>query len=350
MSRLSLALILAASALAGPAFAGRAEYDALLARAAEARDRGELDHALHSLEMAYSMEATPKVLHEIAEVLQDLGRYREAADDFHRVLNDPLAPLKLKQEAEVSFGKLVTKLDSAWLLASIQPAERRIEFLMDGRTVSLLEEIEADAGAHVIEARLYEGRNVVLRFVNLVPGVRTKVEIDLRASKVDGVLELGPDRSKLGAIAIQGYSLHAPLAEIDSIRLEPGTYHVRTLGLERAVVLSPGQSERWVQLALPPPQEEAGSKGPNAWPLVVGGSGAVAAGVGTILMVLAKGNRDQILGAAKNSDGTITGVTMLQADKLESQASTETGVGQGLIAGGAAVALGGLLWWWWAER
>src|SRR5688500_11453877 len=89
---------------------------ALAAEAVRAREAGDLARTLELLERAKSIAPHFKIEHNIGAVLQDLGRYRDAAESYRRVLDDPAAPLEVKTIDRERLAKLEPKLDRAWLM------------------------------------------------------------------------------------------------------------------------------------------------------------------------------------------------------------------------------------------
>lgn len=73
------------------------------------------------------------------------------------------------------------------------------------------------------------------------------------------------------------------------------------------------------------------------------GAGVAAAGVGVIFGVMSSGARASLTGAAKDSEGRVTGLTQVDASALETQANTQAALANTLYAVGGALGAAGLV-------
>jgi hypothetical protein len=73
------------------------------------------------------------------------------------------------------------------------------------------------------------------------------------------------------------------------------------------------------------------------------GAAAVSAGIGVVLGVQSAGARAQVTGATKTDTGLVTGLTQVEAAKLEAAANTQATVANVLFAVGGGLAAGGVV-------
>lgn len=103
--------------------------------------------------------------------------------------------------------------------------------------------------------------------------------------------------------------------------------------------------------AEPAPNPAAGLTRPAPQPLrsvgiVLGGSGAVALGVGAFVGLRSTQARSELLLATKAADGRVTSLSQREAHDLERSFQRDASAANVLFATGATLAAGGLLLWW----
>lgn len=341
--------------LAAPAFAAppddehgeAARYDALIEGALVARTAGRLEESLALLREAFALEPTPGLRHNIARLLEELGRYREAIDEYGAVVGHARVDPALKARDEAAIARLAPRLSSAWITIVAAGAPGGAAPLLDGGAVTPGAEHRAIPGAHVVEHAGPE-REVQLLHFDARPGVRTWVRTGTAAG-TPAFIDLAGVQHRIVRLAIDGYSVRTPPAELERVRVGPG--HRRIVievsdgtGMDAAVELRPG--ERFAVAGWLP---RSGDGALAVGPLALGGAGALVAAGGAALLALASSDRSVIEGAARDEQGRVVGITLAEADDLESRAAIEQGLGFALTAAGVAAAGAALVWWLTAE-
>jgi hypothetical protein len=343
---------LALAASARSALAGDDPIERLAKEASKAREKGHLEASLALLRRAYALEPLPVLLNNIARALEDLGRYREAAEAYRKVVADRAAEPALAAKDRVRLAELEPKIVRAWV--QLDPIVDDGTLIVDGRIIRATpigenkRELELDPGRHVFE--LSEERDVVLRIAQLEARTST---IDLSA-RVGGAIQLPQARFRIRAIAIDGAAIRSPLAAVELVHLLAGHHALvvsgeeigevalelivpagATVALETALA-SKRTSASHAALSNPSAAaieaREAREAGSALGPYLPIGAGAAAIGTGAILAVLAKRDRDRVRSALTTTDPVITGITLHDADMLEHRANLESS--------GAAIAIG----------
>jgi uncharacterized caspase-like protein len=91
--------------------------------------------------------------------------------------------------------------------------------------------------------------------------------------------------------------------------------------------------------------QSAASEQSNLGPWTVTGAGVAAAAVGAGLAVLGYGQRDDLSGRLGDPGGTVAGLSLSEAERLQSKANDNIMMGNVLLGVGAAAAAAGITWW-----
>lgn len=91
--------------------------------------------------------------------------------------------------------------------------------------------------------------------------------------------------------------------------------------------------------------QSAASEQSNLGPWTVTGAGVAAAAVGAGLAVLGYGQRDDLSGRLGDPGGTVQGLSLSEAERLQSKANDNIMMGNVLLGVGAAAAAAGITWW-----
>src|SRR5207245_421824 len=87
---------------------------------------------------------------------------------------------------------------------------------------------------------------------------------------------------------------------------------------------------------------------PRVWPYLAGGVGVAAAGVGTLLLLSARSDRDRLrhpdLDPTDPTGTIVRSPSLAEAVRLEGSANTKAGVGTVLAVVGGALVVGSFLW------
>lgn len=339
------------------------DFDALIQKAGEARRQGDAETTLSLLEQAYEIRPLPELLNNIGRTLEDMGRYREAANAYRRVIEDPAAKPQLVALDRERLAALEPKLDRAWVLVEADPVGVRAR--VDGGPVSLGEEHEIPIGPHLLQLTGADGRMILLTFFKAIPSRRVTIRRDLEGTLPEtATLDVEGTISAIERLYVEDHPVHADWRKGRlEIRLPPGTYRVRAEleGREpetKKIRVEAGSTavlasvlDRPRPVDAPPPSVDPAahvqpaSSGPGPWPLVVGVTGAVAAGLGTFLIISAEMDRDRVRDAERNEEDVVVGITMIEAVRLEDRADDKATAALVAGAGGGAMLLGALLWW-----
>lgn len=324
-------------------------YDVLLEDAVRARAEGRLEESLQLLRRANALQPSPGLRNNIARVLEELGRWREAVAEYRSVAADPTADAQLRDLDDQRIAELSPKLLYAWIYFDLSPESVRV--LLDGRPVpSTGRDQSAPAGTRTIEAKL-EGE-VVLETIDAPIGQRTTVKRDLglRDPK-EARIAVDRVRGAADAVVIDRYRLRSTIDELHTIRVRPGSH---TIGLElrgvttasAAIQLRPGETyDASILLSAAPPAEVSGAR---VWPYFAGGGGVAAAVVGGVLLAVAESSRGELraeIEKAEQGDGIIYDLTRERAEEIESGARVKSNVGLVLVGAGVA-AIGGAIAGW----
>jgi hypothetical protein len=312
---------------------------ALVAEAVRARESGDLARTLELLERAKSIAPHFKIEHNIGAVLQDLGRYREAAEAYHRVLDDPAATADVKALDRERLAMLEPKLDRAWVIAHDH------EVWVDDQKIAANTEVAFDPERHHLEIAA-EDRIRVLE-IALEPGLRTNVDVIQSEESCTALLEPAGKH-----IAVGDHVLHSarPGAQIE-LTLPCGPHAIAVDDYIVDVVLERG---RPIRLARPAPatpetlveQTEVRDRSwkPGAGPAALALVGVTAVTFATAFGLSAAHDRGQIEDAT-TENGVITGLTMRQAAMLEATADRKTGSSSVLFVVGGSALAGAVVWW-----
>src|SRR5204863_1771498 len=88
LTMLALLLWFAFAASSASAASPPESYDALVQEAVRARGEGRLEESLALLESANAMQPSPGLRNNIARVLEELGRWSEAVEEYRSVAGD----------------------------------------------------------------------------------------------------------------------------------------------------------------------------------------------------------------------------------------------------------------------
>lgn len=322
------------------------DYDKLLADAVRARGEGRLEESLDLLRKAQAIQPSPGLQNNIARVLEELGRWTEAVDQYRAVAADPEADRELREKDDQRIAELAPKLLYAWITFDLTPSA--LEVFLDGARIEPKPKLDhrAEPGRRTVEAHLLEERAVVLSEVNAPAGRRTKIARDLRTrSPEEATIQLGAPAAEVEALVIDRYRVRSRLQELSAIHLPAGRHELMlelsgTRTASRSVELSAGTVFSLGSVLTEIPSAE----GNSWWPLALGSTGVVAAGVGAALLIVADNHRSEIRNAARDGE-IITGITLARATDLEDSARTESTAGGVLLGVGSAVIAGAVIAW-----
>jgi hypothetical protein len=323
---------LAAHAATCPLEGRPATVDTLLEVALSARARDDASTSLACLSRAYTLEPSAGLLHNIARLFEDLGRYREAAEAYRRLVRDPTLDPALATADKARLEALSPKLTRAWLAPRLEPDD---ELRLDGQPAQSGEELGVEPGTKSVEIR--RGARVYVLRVELTLGARRELRVPDAATSATVVLAPGTR-----TLTLDGRPLATPLEGLRELQVPAGS---RTLSWtdddaeqNRALTLTAG--ETWV------------ARGAVVAPLGAATpwiSAATALGLGAAsaaLWGLAESDRQAIVGAARDADGVVVGLTLAEADRLDARAQDRTTAAVGLAVGaGVAAAFAATLWW-----
>jgi tetratricopeptide (TPR) repeat protein len=105
-----------AACVALAALSATADLDQLLAQAAAAKARGAWAESLASMERAHAIHPAPELMNNIGWLLETLGRYRDAAAAYRRVVDDGSASPELRALDRERLEVLSPKLDRGHLV------------------------------------------------------------------------------------------------------------------------------------------------------------------------------------------------------------------------------------------
>lgn len=320
------------------ALIGASELDRLLDEAVALRAKGDLVATLEKLRAAEKIRPHFRISHNIAVVLEDLGRYGEADVAYRAVIADRAAPADVVEGDRARAEALAPKLVKAWIVVH---ASSDAEVLLDGVRIEpgIETGVEPRARMRPPVIEVWRGDVLALVAVPLVTATRTDLELASPSRSAFAVLIL--DRPLL----VDGH----PVRAAREIWLQPGSHAFEVERRSVTASLAAGSETRLVALfpevtvqetrplVLQPPERDR----TVTW--ILGGAGLAAAVAGTVLLISGDADRASVHDAARE-DEIITGVSMRDAASFESSARTKTLAG-GLALGGAAalVAIAALL-------
>lgn len=352
MRRTLVALI----AVSGVARAG--ELEDILEEAGRARRAGDHARTLLLLERAYAIQPIPELLNNIGRTLEELGRYGEAIDAYRKVVGDPAAKAQLVELDRRRLVELEPRLRSAWVLIDAKPDDALVH--VDGVEIPARREVEVEPGRHLVQLTRSDGRGVLVTFINSGLGRRITVGRDMDAIAAESAaLDLEGTVSSILEVSIDDRPIRADFMKGVKIHLEPGVYKV-TVQLEGrepriedlrfeangAVVLASILDPEVIGEPEPPAIVlEPMDPGPGPWPMVVGAFGAIGVGLGVFLLASAEVDRGRVRNAVQRDDGVVTGITMIEAIRLESRANDKGTAGIISVSAGVAIGAAALFWW-----
>ncbi|MBK6685793.1 MAG: tetratricopeptide repeat protein [Deltaproteobacteria bacterium] len=349
--QLTLALLLGVAPPPDP-------FRSLLDQAAADRSAGRLDEALAKLERAYRLKPSPALLNNLGLLFQELGRYREAADAYRGVLDDPTTPENLRQLDRERLLTVEPLLQSGWLVLGRE--HQGDEVRVCGRRLLPGQENGVPPGVCLLEAR----RDGVcwLGSWAVVPGLRQELRIELSPPKeghahggvqltLDSVDELLVDglviptretRGSLWLLLSPGvHQLFVGPAPGRAQRIEIRAGEIAPLDLRPSPSLSP--------TPLPPLPSAAAEPAEVAspWPWVLAGTG-VALGIGAaVTFTVASDRHSAVFTDARDDSGVITGVTQAEAYERESSARDLDRLALSLAVGAGVVLVASTIWALW---
>lgn len=318
--------------------------DDLLAEALAARARGDAAVSLACLSRAYTIEPSAGLLHNIARLLEDVGRYREAAEAYRRIGRSPDLDPALAEADAARLAALLPRLDRAWIRvvasSTTGAANATILVHLDGTPLAPgPTEYPHAPGPAILEVR--EGPRLDVRRLELAAGRRVDLAIPSATGPARAVIALP---AGVRTITIDGSAVATPLDGVGELYVEAGGHGlswVDASGVEhrRAVNLVPG--EPWVLATA----DEASTVA-RAVPWIGGAAGLALGGASAVFFGLAEADRRSIVDAQRNDQGHIDGITMAEAERLDARAGDRAVVGAGLLVGAAAALVtAGLVWW-----
>ncbi|MCK6550075.1 hypothetical protein L6R52_29845 [Myxococcota bacterium] len=315
-------------------------FEELVQAATRAREAGDLERTLDLLRRARAMRPHHRLLHNEARVLEDLGRFREAAAALRGVIDDPETPEDLREADRQRLLGLDVELRSGHLDVA-RPSDASVH--LDGEVFTVRR--RAEPGTHHLEVR--RGPVVQLLGVELADGTLTKLVFAFdaaeRARRAVILVDRGapPDAS----LVVDGELVRGLLGgSSGELWLAPGrhTLEITSAGASRAATVDVHAGSELVLAALFPPERAPHDATPEgrahlSWTaLGIAGAG-LGLGVASVVLVAgASSDRDRITNATRRDDGTITGLTMREAEELEAGAASAARSGT-IVAVGAVV-------------
>lgn len=347
--QLSLALLLGVAPPPDP-------FRTLLDQAAADRSAGRLDDALIKLERAYRLKPSPALLNNLGLLLQELGRYREAADAYRGVLDDPASPENLRQLDRERLLAVEPLLSSGWLV--LAPEHHGDEVRACGRRLSPGQENAIPPGVCLVEASR-DGFYWLGSFA-VVPGRRQELRIELSPpgeGQRHGGVQVPLDAVQ--ALVVDGLVLpRQPTRGSLWLLLSPGTHqlslgpgHSERLEIRAGEVsaLDPRPSPELAPAALPAvaPLPASPTASGSPWPWVLAGTG-VALGIGSaVTFTVASDRHSAVFTDLRDEAGVVTSVTQAEAYERESSARDLDRVALSLAVGAGVALVASTIWALW---
>ena len=265
MTRLVIVRSLVCAALflgAQPVALAQANRDALIESAAKARKSGDLEQALTLLEKANALAAAPELINNIAKVLEELGRYAEAAAQYKLVADDPNADGDLRALDASRYAALQSKVHRAWLWVDVAPEAK---LAVDGRAVSQANaEVGLTPGAHRLELRMPGSKTLLIRTVDLPKGRRVRFDATLGSKRAGVIVSLEGVSDEVTGFELAGIALAEGREAYVELDLPPGDHTLFLVGGPARTVQIRGDSGANVRLseliaAQPPPPPAGGA-------------------------------------------------------------------------------------------
>jgi len=338
----------------------------LMGQAVRAKNAGNYEKCLEHLEQAFPLatdEDAPTILNNIGRIQELLGQYADAFATYSKVMNDSRTPADMKNVNAARLIAIQGKLNSAWLMGSLEP--QSAQFWLAGEPLTLDSDAEAEVefvkGEGPLEGFDAEQKLASLRFLNLPLGLRSSVHEDLEAGAENGGHLSLADVSRTGAeLSINGYTLKSDLASVNKVRLATGHYVLNfsnttdtTKGLSFDLaagdevrlsdLLANHRQEMEAAASAAVAQRQSRSSG-SVLPWILVGSGLALGGGGGYFMWKAAEERAKITGEADENNHVAT-LTRPQADEIKADADTYQMTGNVLVGVGVATVLSGVGYW-----
>jgi len=324
--------------------AGSAEardFKAVMAEAIAARDAGDLERTLALLREAHALQPRPELQNNIGKILEELGRYAEAAEAYTVVVDDRAADEKLRALDAARLRVVRPKSRLCWLFVSSAAEARRV--LVDGDQPEI-GEAEYSPEFHFFEMRSQARGEVSVMVRTLPRGRRVAVADVVKGSlSAQARLHFAGLTSPPKGVRIDGYRVRAPMADAKVIYVEPGRRFVEVELAEgpwirREVELVAGQPIDVVEWL-----EVDAAAGVSPWSALLIGAGAGAAAAGGTLLSIASSERSRVTGA-EQLDGRVVGLSHAEALTIEERADDRATAGAVLLGVGSAALTAGLVW------
>ncbi|MBI4816440.1 MAG: hypothetical protein HY791_09280 [Deltaproteobacteria bacterium] len=320
----------------------------LVERAQRARESGRLDESLTLLQQAIAEDPHPVLIHNLARLLEDLGRFRESVEAYSRVVRDVRAPPELRARDLASIDELGSKVTKAWMRISGGESVRLDGRVVHPRRLAPLAAVQPDdepvaPGVHAIELDLEPGARR-LTFVDAIIGRR--IDVDLSALRW-GTLRIP---STVLELSVDGFVL---LGRLSKLLLTPGEHRihaklpkaeldVRLLISEAKETLLPDSVGTSLDLARVPSVEPPNTPS-SVLPFIALGAAAAAVLTGGIFSIKGAASRaeaDRLVGPS----GFLDSESFEKVRALENDAGASATLGGVLLlAGAATLGLGALL-------
>lgn len=334
----ALAVALPAASARGssaPDPATAAQVTELVQAAQEARTRGELDAAYGLLERAHALYPDPNLRYNMAVVRRDQGRYAEAYALFERIDDDG---------ARAQLDLLKPKLVNASIVVELEPGAA---LSIDGVPAADPDRERTVApGAHVLEVRGADGREVALVVASFEVGRLTRLELGLKSpAPEEGWIALDGLPGGVEVLAIDGYPLGLGEGErrVRRVRVAAGERRVEPRGgpelPARTVRVEPGRTASLTLSVAAEPGEAPSQLGPA----LTTGAGVALVVAAVVMLVSAEGDRSDVEVALETRP--VSGMTMSEAVTKQDRANALSAAGVAVGAAGGATVAGGLLWW-----
>lgn len=309
-------------------------------RARAAFTKEDYPEALQWLRHANALSPKAEYVYNMGRSLEEMGRLREAHDQFLLVKAQPDVSEDLKRLAQARVEALAPLRDRALL---------RWGTLGPGATAQIDAELIADAtgerplkaGRHQICVLSDAGARLRCWRRDLRAGFRA--DVPLSGARATIVWPAGADAKSL---TLGGHRMLVDPAALKTIEVDPGSHQLGVelaSGQARQIALSllPDATHR-LSLDAEEKPEGGGGPGPAGW--IVGGVGVAAMGVGVALMLDAESQRvgleDDLV---RDADGVIISTTQVADAQAFEDADDQTLVGGVLMGAGAALALTGVI-------
>ena len=174
----------AAWAQPAPTEDAKTRASAVLKEGSQLYNSGDYTTALTKFQEAYALFPSPRILFNLGQAHQRLGRYVEATEDFERFLATAgSAPQDARSAAQRALEEMRDRVAHLEVSANMQGAEVFVDGHSRGLT-PLPRPVLVSVGAHQVVVQR-QGSEPFLRRVEAVGGTVARVQAELRVAAVD---------------------------------------------------------------------------------------------------------------------------------------------------------------------